>query len=228
MKKRIVISLGIDDEGSRRYRNALGKLRRSVLDYHIGEMKFYTEYPEGCPTHQEINYGFKPFVINIARVQGYEQVLWIDAGCVVTKRLDAIWDIIDEQGYYLQQNGWNTGNWMTDKSLEIMNLTRDEAMDLPHAMANVMGFDFTTSICQDFFYTWYEYSKNKEVFSGPWKNDRRQCSADERCLGHRHDQSIASVIASKLEMKFTDTSKNKLLTYGPPDTKGYVLVASGV
>jgi len=155
-------------------------------------------------------------------------VLWIDAGCYVKKSLDAHWDIIEKQGYYIQLNGWTSGDWTTDRCLEIMGVSREEAFKMPHAMANVMGFDFTNPICTECFDKWLDYSKNKEVFSGPWKNDKGSCSKDSRVLGHRHDQSVIGILAAQMGLNFTDSVGKGLLSYGKDDKEGYVIIATGV
>jgi hypothetical protein len=38
-------------------------------------------------------------------------------------------------------------------------------------------------------------------FRGDWDNERNQVSSDTRCRGHRHDQSVGSILAYKLGMK---------------------------
>jgi len=228
MKKRKIISLAVDEmkrrKNSHRFRNASRKLRKSLNTFHIGDSKIYTGYPPGCPKHSNNPYAFKPFVINKAREDGYDQVLWIDAACIVKKRLDPIWNILDKQGYYIQLNGWQSGEWASDDCLRQMNVTRDEAMLMPHAMANVMGFDFTNPIAEKLFNTWHNHGK-MGTFNGDWKNDKQQCSQDPRCLGFRHDQTVISILASQAGLNFTDCSANKLLSYKQSD--GYVIHAAG-
>ena len=228
--KRIIVSLAVDKGSSDRYQRAIKRLRRSVHANSSIDSRFYiNKYPDGCPTHQDINYAFKPYIVKLLFDEGYDQVLWIDSAIVVKKDLKPVWDIIDKQGYYLQLNGWTPGEWMTDKSLELMGVTRDAACKMLLCMANVMGFDKNDAICMLYFNRWLKYSKVKDIFSGPWSNKNNECSKDPRCLGHRHDQSVASIIAAQMDFYFTDCSKG-LLIYGKPEakeTEGYIFVAAG-
>ena len=52
-----------------------------------------------------------------------------------------------------------------------------------------------------FFDRWLKLAKEEITFCGDWNNNSKQCSQDERCLGHRHDQTTASIIAHQLEME---------------------------
>ena len=228
--KRIIISLAVDIPTRTRYQNAIRRLRRSVHAHSTDDSRFYiNKCPVGCPKHDYINYAFKPYIINLAR-RTHDQVLWIDSACILQHDPKPIWDIIDAQGYYLQKNGWSPGEWMTDRSLELMEVTRDEACDMTLLMANVMGFDFTSQICCKYFDRWLNLSRNKDIFNGDWKNDKQQCSLDPRCLGHRHDQSVASVIANQMGLAITICAEQKLLMYAHPGDKGseeYIILAAG-
>jgi hypothetical protein len=64
-----------------------------------------------------------------------------------------------------------------------------------------MGFDLENEQCIKFLDQWYAQAKDGRSFRGPWKNDVNQCSPDKRVLGHRHDQSVGSVIAWDIGMR---------------------------
>jgi hypothetical protein len=64
-------------------------------------------------------------------------------------------------------------------------------------MACVMGFDFPK--CQQFVFD-YQARAIDGTFKGPWDNSGNKASSDPRVLGHRHDQTAASVIATRCGM----------------------------
>ena len=63
-----------------------------------------------------------------------------------------------------------------------------------------MAFDFRHPITSQFLDMWKECCK-AGLFRGAWKNDQKTESQEERCLGHRHDQTSAELIADKLGIK---------------------------
>jgi hypothetical protein len=60
-----------------------------------------------------------------------------------------------------------------------------------------MAFDFRHPITSQFFAMWKD-CLTAGLFRGSWKNDKKTESQDERCLGHRHDQTCAELCAHKL------------------------------
>ena len=68
------------------------------------------------------------------------------------------------------------------------------------------AFDYTavTPKATNFFDKWFQSAKEEITLCGDWNNLKKQCSDDERCLGHRHDQTTASIIAYQLEIERTN------------------------
>ena len=120
---------------------------------------------------------------------------------------DVIWfyalfiDQIVKDGYLLLRNGWWSGEWCSDAALEPLGITREESMTIPHIMACVMGLDLRVERSVEFLEKYYEKANDGVSFIGAWDNKSGQVSKDPRVLGHRHDQTAASVIAWKLGMR---------------------------
>ena len=68
-------------------------------------------------------------------------------------------------------------------------------------MANVMGLDLSDERAVKFIQQYYEKANDGITFKGAWTNKNFEVSKDKRVLGHRHDQTAASVIAWKLGMR---------------------------
>lgn len=220
MNKRVLINHARGSwypEGQKR----LVKSFENVTDLDIMTWKHEHEIYEDCPTHQEVPYAFKAYAFMHAIQAGYEQILWCDAAIQLVGDVNKIWKQLDDEGYMILLNGWNTGIWTSDAALEIFDLDREEAHKMPHVMANTMAFDITHRVPEKFVRHYYHYASRTNAFKGPWKNDHFQASSDPRCKGHRHDQSAASIIAWRLGMKhwlkdwlvYARTTKNSEIVF---------------
>lgn len=172
--------------------------------------------PNGCPSHQENPYAFKVYSFEYA-FQDFDRVLWLDCSMVPIQSLDSIWKRLDELGYLLLDNaGWTTGQWCTDAAMQYFGKTRDELLAMPHLMALCMGFDRDNPLTQEFFKRWKQACVDG-MFKGPWTNDGT-ISSDPRVLGHRHDQTCGSIIATDLGMTKWSSMDEKIVVYPPGPT----------
>lgn len=151
----------------------------------------------GAPPHTRSPYSFKPYAVDYVRKLGYQYVFWCDSVVRLRKPIDELLPKVTEVGVYLQADGWRVGEWANDKSLAYFNVTRDEAMEIEAIYACIMVFDFKTRIANEFFARWKKASEDG-IFIGNWKNDLKTESEDERCRGHRHDQTCAELISYQL------------------------------
>lgn len=201
------------ERGSQRLAESLAPVN------YMGEIKIWSGmYPEGCPPHSEIPYGFKPHAFKWAKEAGMKKVIWMDSSVWAQKDIQPIFDIIEKQGYMILRNGWTTGNWSTDEQLSAYNLTREEAFSVPHAMANVIGINFDSYIGNLIF---EEYFNNQHLFKGAWKNENGEVSADKRVLGSRHDQTILSLIVHKYKLELTNPQG--IIDYNTGNTESILL-----
>ena len=177
--------------GSDWYERGQSRLAKSLHD--VGEeaepMFWRGTYPYMSPTHQEVPYAFKCFAFAAALMNGYDQAIWLDSACIVNEPLTPVWDALDSVGYCLGDDGWKTGDWTNDHALEVMKLTREEAMEIPLMAGNIIAFDLRNFRSKKFIAKWIEYAE-RGAFNGSHDN-------------HRHDISCGSVIAHRLDMKLT-------------------------
>jgi hypothetical protein len=124
-----------------------------------------------------------------------------------------MFDYIEEHGHYFQHGGWNTGQWCKDEALAPLGLTRENSFDVPHMMACIMGLDFENKRSVEFFEQWMMHAQDGVTFPGPWTNENKQASQDERVLGHRHDQTVASVLSHRLGMEWVQAQGEYKLIY---------------
>ena len=183
-------------------------------------------YPPGSPTHQQTMYAFKPYAAMEAIRRGYNIILWLDASCWAIRNIQPIFDHIEQHGYLVFQNGYTVGQWSTDAYLNKIGWTRDFALTVPDTLTGCIGFDARTEIGKQFFNEWYAAANDGVSFNGCHTNEHGECSPDKRCLGHRHDQTVASVLVHQMGLTATACPKFFALSSGADKTS--MIVAEGL
>lgn len=145
--------------------------------------------------HEDIPYFFKVEMLELAS-QTSDIMLWLDASIFATGAgpLDPLFEHIEKNGYLLMRNGWKNSLWCNDRSLEAFNFTRDEAESQPSAMGGAFGICTSHPKGKQLL---RKLRNHRLLFRGQYSNMSRSESADPRCLGHRHDQSVMSLIAAR-------------------------------
>lgn len=196
------------------------RLYRSLVDTRFTELgdvyAFRNENELRCPSHQLVPYGFKIAAFNHAANLGHRLILWCDAAVWAIKPLDPIFEHIEEHGHIFFAGGWNCAQWTSDACLERMGVTRDAAEKMPMYMACCMGLDLNNPRSAKFLADLTTYAWDGVSFRGDWNNDRHQVSGDARCLGHRHDQSVGSILASQMGMDQTIGHETFFAYYNNP------------
>lgn len=166
-------------------------------------MTWVNKLPPESPTHAAHPYAFKPYAFQAAMNAGQRLILWCDSSVFAVKNPQPVFDAILRDGYYFRQNGFYCGQWMTDRSLEIMGISRDEAMTMLDFSGACIGIDTHNKASMQWFANWIQHATTG-AFVGDWTNNRQQCSADPRCQGHRHDQVIGSVLFNQMGFHFNE------------------------
>jgi hypothetical protein len=180
-------------------------------------------YPTASPTHQEIPYAFKPYAFEEAIEAGHRLIIWMDSAVWLNKPIEPLIEIIEEQGYLIFHNPWNNGQgnngqWCNDRSLYAFGLKREGAKKTKHIMACVMGFDIDNPTGHKIFSDW---ASRTDLYHGKWDNRDRTESQDFYCRGHRHDQSVLSLVAWAKGAKITPTKG--LIDYDVTQTDSILL-----
>jgi len=179
-------------------------------------------------SHKEINYGFKAGMINKVKNLGYRYVLWIDSSVYAGKDVSPIFDYIEKNGYFVLQydEGVSTsGEWCCDTALVPLQITREESFEIPHAYATVFGLDLKKH--SGFFDEYLRLAEEGTAFNGDWYNRENQCSFDPRVKGHRHDQTVMSVLMWKMGMRnwiTKNTVKDFTNFYNYKESKESILI----
>lgn len=170
------------------------------MDTHNPHIPYYifTDFKEiGSPSHMENPYAFKWYAIEKVRKMGYRFVLWCDSVLKSVRPVEQLLPEITERGVYLPEDGWKCGQFANDRALEYFGVTRDEAMTIPSVWACFMGFDFANPRTHEYFHR-LKTACDAGIFRGRWGNTQKTESQDERCKGHRHDQTCAELISYQM------------------------------
>jgi hypothetical protein len=182
-----------------RYLGQEKKLVNSVHQ-HYPEADVFTfhDFAEiGSPHHLQSPYSFKVYAIEAVRKRGYKIIFWCDSVVRLRMSIDRLLPKIRQVGVYLQSDGWPVGVWANDRALNYFGIARDDAMNIQAIYACIMAFDFDNPIASEFFTRWKKASIDG-IFIGNWKNDLKTESQDDRCRGHRHDQTCAELISHQM------------------------------
>jgi hypothetical protein len=181
------------------YVKLVEKLKRTVELHNPGLDVLIFRSPEeiGAPSHQNNPYAFKVYSIQKARDLGYTTILWCDSVLRPVRSLVPLIEDINKIGIYFQKDGYMCGQWANDRALEYFKVTRDEAMNISSIYACFMGFNFKSELACEYFRRW-KRACDDGIFRGRWKNDEKTESQDERCHGHRHDQTSSELIAYQI------------------------------
>jgi hypothetical protein len=188
---------------------------------------FTNEPPEGCPSHYQAPYAFKPAMFEAAHTTPPEIsnhiLIWMDSSTWVQHDIKPLIDIIKAQGYLIFENAgkdkrWDNAQWCNDRSIQYFGYKRHELKQTPHANAMVIGFNLNNPKGATIFNQW---ASCIDLYPGNWTNENFSESNDPYCLGHRHDQSILSLVALKENAILTP--EKDLLSRDKNDKKAIIL-----
>lgn len=137
---------------------------------------------------------YKCYAMHWAKSQA-EEILWLDAGVMLLKPIDEIFNIISKEDIFLvgDPNHKNKA-WTHQKCRDIMNATPEE-LNAPQLSSGILGYK-SKGKHQKLIDEAYEYSKIDGCVQGSHSN-------------HRHDQSVYSILAARYKCNRQDID-----TYG--------------
>lgn len=188
------------------------RLLKSLKDSgYQGGILFANTIPEGCPPHNESPWGFKPYLMDEARRQGYEVLIWLDSAIQVYKPLKPLIDRTIKRGVFgFSRSISSMGAWTSDFALSKTGLSREESYKIPDVISIVIGIDVRNPKGKTFLSEWRRMAEEKDILLGvespltledTFWNDSGQLSPDPKVRGHRHDQPVLSLLHHKLKIK---------------------------
>lgn len=164
------------------------RLVESLRGKYDGAVYVYqSENEVGAPPHSENPYAFKVYAFDEMLKLGHTKVLWLDASVYAVKKVQPIFDWIDNYGVFMETAGHWTGTWVNQNCLDYFRIGRDHAMQMPMFSAGFLGINFENPIGMYFFSLWKQ-SMLHGAFKGSWDD-------------HRHDMTCGSIIANNLQLQ---------------------------
>lgn len=226
-------------DGVGHYAKALMRLELSLKQVNFsGTFKGINDYGHiESPLHKghdsAIPYAFKAYSIKKAMEEslaadqfGENLLLWCDSPIYATKSIEPVFNQIRKDGYLFFDNiGFSIGDYTSDKCLDHFGMSREEAFNSKMIMACVMGFDLNNPETRKFLEAYIAAASDGVSYPGDWYNNNLQVSNDMRVKGHRHDQSVASVLIKQMGLKITN-AQNTFFAYA--SHKGILPIADSV
>lgn len=184
-------------------------------------------------------YCAKPWAMLHTKTRGAEIGLLLDAAFYPIRRIHPLLEHISRTGYYFCKNGFKVGEWSSDRSLEQLGITREQAWEIDEISSYCVGFNWHDQKIHQLAEEWAAFANDKKSFPGPHTNTGRSnndpgyprrneglASTDPRVSGHRHDQTVLSVLAWKAGLDVL-VSRPIFTTYVGMETEDTVLVNKG-
>lgn len=201
-------------------------------------LMYFRAIPDSWPSHAERPYAFKSHaLLQAARYLPWHNdrelaptlLLWCDAPIVPVRDMTPLWDQIERDGYWIARNGWNNYEWTADSAYptifprETLDSARTRNKTIPHVVASAFGLNTAHPLGQRLLSRYFNLC-NTTAICGPWKNTPETPCGPPDVLGHRHDQTILSLVAWELGLKLTDCPA--IFAYAP-GAESSILVSDG-
>ncbi len=153
-------------------------------------------------------YCAKPFAMKAAMDAGAEIVLWLDASVYPVRPIAPLIEYISSHGYYMAPSGFTVGEWASDRCLEAFRLERGGWMYKAECASGIVGLDLRQFDARELLRMWcahwhYFPGHHSNVHAADKKHHYKNVghvSSDPRCSGHRHDQTVLSILAQEMGM----------------------------
>jgi hypothetical protein len=195
--------------------------------------------PRAWPTHRQKPFAFKAYALEAASA-GFDMLLWADA-CIVpiAASLQPIWDYATANGVWISRNGWNNYQWTAESAyIDLFGPRWPSQVQanrrIEHVVAGAFALSLTHAKGKAFLAEYYRLASQTNAFIGPLWNSNHEgfagrpgaapCGPPD-VLGHRHDQTAASVIAWRLGVPLT--SPPQYFSYKGGETADTILIADG-
>jgi len=143
-----------------------------------------TELPQPstwhCNPHSVTPYQFKFGLIDHAREQGYDKIIWLDSSISLTQCPLHLLEQSNKGVMCFHNLGHETKDYISDECKDIMK--EYYSPFAPQVWGGCVGFDFTKASAKYYLYRIIDFS-NEGCFNNSPTNPK-----------HRHDQAVMSVI----------------------------------
>jgi hypothetical protein len=191
-----IISCGVNGW----YAKGVERLERSLnfVGFPGDIITWKDTYPPGSHPHEEVPYYFKIAAFEWALYRGYTHIVWCDSSFWSIRNPMPLFDLINDQGYYMFSTGYNLAQTTNDNTLFSLGLSRDEIEPHTEWATGCVGLNFENPTARNLYKLWKEYM-DKGLSKGSRLHDGQ--SSDPRFLFHRQDQSMFGLACYQLKLR---------------------------
>jgi len=180
------------------------RLQRSIQQFspNIPFLSWTNEAQIQAPPHRSNPYAFKVYAFYKAIAAGYDTIFWMDASCYLIKDVNPLFEMIDKEGYWMEDAAHVVGRWLNAPARQYFKIPDEELNSMVMFMAGCFGLSGFNQTAMIFLDEW-RITMEAGMFKGEWSD-------------HRHDMSCGSIVANKLGMNL---QPNAFYTrYAAPET----------
>lgn len=202
-----VIVTFADEAGN--YRKAVDRMKQSLITTRWdGDFLPFHDYDEiGSPPHKgkdAVPYAFKAHAMRLAIEMGYTELLWLDSVVFATAPIDPVFRHIKRYGYLFFENiGYSVGDFTSDACLKKWGWQREWSFNRAMTMACCYGISMDNPDIKKLMDMYIKAASDGISYQGEWHNNTNQASQDDRVRGHRHDQSVQSILCHEFGLTLT-------------------------
>lgn len=152
------------------YPNALRRLIKLIQDFDFqGDIIYriggWPNTAAGDLVLAPVPYAFKVCLFKEAQRLGYKRCLWLDTSMVPVVRLEEVFQIIKDRGYFaVGLASCMIGPYMNARSAAAFNLSLQETYSIPTAVGFAIGMDFTQVNGCKILESWYKAAHDHYAF----------------------------------------------------------------
>jgi len=163
------------------------KLQKKIPNLHLRPFDF-SKYPDFVKLHYK-TYSFKPIIVREVFEEKQGNILWLDSATVLFKRLDYVWNEIDQHSLYAPIGGSGTlKEWTVQETLDYMSVPK---VDYPkrNICGCMCGFGYKNGHVRELVNEWVKFSLIHECIK----------PASAHRSNHRDDQSLLTILLYKYQ-----------------------------
>lgn len=187
----------------------------------------FTSPPPGAGSPQSMT--AKPAAARVAVERGYDSIIWCDSSIFAIRDIGPVFEAVESQGVgVFGDDGWNAGQWASDLALEIMGISRDDAMRMPWVCGAILGVSLDHPTGREWYNDWISLA-DAGAFGidhpkGPHA-PAADISSDPRVKGYRRDGPVLAYLRDKYGLQ---PNLNRTCTYWKKEVSPDIaLVARG-
>ena len=177
----------------------------AAMKSQVPEVTF-TAFPETIPAEtpwpdywSPQHYGWKLWILytNLS-----EPGIYIDAGVLLSRPIADVYTTMKNEGIFLLEDENLNKNWCHEKFVKMMNCSEVE-LNSKQLQAAVIGWDASNPVTKKVLTHGFYFTKGRDILVG----EKWIQNPPTHVYGHRHDQSILSILSFREKMKRHPLSK---------------------